>query len=296
MKSRWLTVRSRWSNSRVVALIPAFVFITLSGFRLTLEIMQPFNVGIDAKIYAAAAHAWLTGSDPWQASVSGVYFAAPPTSLIPFAPFAFLPGEVTVWFWIIGTLVMAILAIRSLGLPAWWIAFPPIVEGVVVGSLDIAVLAVLVLGRGRLASVAPLIKIYAVLPLLAERRFRDIALAGVLVVVTFPFLPWGYFFAGLPEILATLREQGLHNSIVTSPFLILVAIVALAGLGLRRALWLATPILSPTVQHHYMAISVPMLTPLIAVFWAVREPTIWLLGIVIAAVLARRNRLPSPSL
>src|SRR5437867_3070095 len=35
-------------------------------------------VGGDARIYLAAARAWLAGGDPWAASDAGVLFAAPP--------------------------------------------------------------------------------------------------------------------------------------------------------------------------------------------------------------------------
>lgn len=53
----------------------------------------PDRLGIDAHIYQMAARAWLTGQDPWGATWQGYLFAAPPMTLLPYAPFAWLPPD-----------------------------------------------------------------------------------------------------------------------------------------------------------------------------------------------------------
>lgn len=50
-------------------------------------------------------------------------------------------------------------------------------------------------------------KVYAAIPLLLLRRWRPLVIAGVIIVVTAPLLPWGAYFAQFPTIQAHLIEQ-----------------------------------------------------------------------------------------
>jgi len=51
-----------------------------------------------------------------------------------------------------------------------------------------------------------------------------------------------------------------------------IAVVALLALGLRRAGWLAVPLLWPSTQIHYMALAMPGLTPYLALAWCIPMP------------------------
>jgi hypothetical protein len=267
------------------------LFAVVTGFRLTLYVVAPANAGIDARVYTAAAAAWLAGGDPWTTSVDGVVFAAPPTSLVPFIPFVALDPRVTAFLWMLGCLLVATSAIRALNLPLWWVAFPPIADGIMVASLDVIVLGSLVVWHGRLGAVAPLLKIYALIPMIGERRWRQVLLAAGLVGASLLVLPWGEWVARLPEISANLAGTAGTTSVYGSPYLMAVGLVALACLGLRRAGWLAVPVLWPSTQPHYMAVSVPGLVPFIAAAWCFPHPFVTLGSVVIYAIYAQRERL-----
>jgi len=271
------------------------LFAIVTGFRLTIYVVVPANAGIDARVYTAAAEAWLTGGDPWTATVDGVVFAAPPTSLLPFIPFIGLDPRITAFVWMVGCFVVAAFAIRALRLPLWWLAFPPIADGIMVASLDIAVLGLLVIAHGRLGALAPLLKIYALIPMVGERRWRDLLFAAALLGASLLVLPWGEWFARLPEISANLAGTAGTTSVYGSPVLMAVGAVALAALGLRRAGWLAVPVLWPSTQPHYMAVSAPGLVPFIAAAWCFPHPFVTLGSVVIYAIYAQRERWTRPT-
>ena len=253
--------------------VPAgFVAMTLAVIGKYL--VTPTWLGFDASLYAAASAAWLAGSDPWAVSQAGIYYAAPPPTLLVFMPFASLPPLTVSVIWILGSFALAGLAIRSLRLPIWWMAFPPLVDAALVGNPDAAVLALLVVGGGRLGALAPFFKIYAVVPMIGERRWRQVGLTGALLTATAFVLPWATWFADLPVITANLASTAAFQttSVYGSPNLMAIAIVVLLAMGMRRAGWLAVPLLWPSTQFHYMAIAVPGLTPYLALAWCIPMP------------------------
>jgi uncharacterized protein (TIGR03382 family) len=264
--------------------------------------VAPGILGSHAVIYTEAARAWLTGADPWQAGPPLAVFAGPPTMLLPFAPFAFLPADFTRFVWVAIDLGISIWAIRRLGLPAYWLAFPPLFEAIVLGHPEVLVLGLLVLGRDArarfaapLAGLALLVKPYAALPLVAERRIWALVVAGAATAATLLFLPWGRFVAELPAITASLARQDVGDSTYGAPLLMAIAVVALAALGPRRAMWLAVPVLWPYAQPIYKVMSIPVMPPLLAVLWAIPIPGLTLTGIVALAILTlveRRRALP----
>jgi hypothetical protein len=182
--------------------------------------------------------------------------------------------------------VIAAWVIRRLGMPAYWLAFPPLFSAIILGHVEILVLAAIVL-RGPLSGLAAVIKPYAALPLLAERRWRALAVSTAVLVVSLPFLPWTRFFEDLQSIGATLARQHVGDSTFGDPVLMAIATVALLSLGLRRALWLAVPVLWPFAQPIYKSMTLPVLTPVLALFWALPVPGATLLGVVAFAVLVR---------
>ena len=262
------------------------VFAISTGYQITKYIAVPQGVGFDARLYTAAAKAWLAGGDPWRVTSLGVPYAAPPPTLLAYAPFTPLPDWLVVAIWIIGSFALAALAIRAIGFNWWWICFWPIVDGALVGNPDVAILALLVIARQRFASLAPILKIYAFFPLVSQRRWKAIALCGAILVVTAPILPWSLWIAALPSISKAFERYALTTSVSGSLPLMVIAAIALVALGFRRAGWLIVPVLWPWTQTHYLAMSVPALTPTLAILWSIPGPPpfVMLASVVLAAI------------
>jgi hypothetical protein len=262
--------------------IAAFAGVTCWMVVLPL-ILVPQSAGLDARLYTYAAQVWLAGGDPYVTPLGPHYVVAPPPSLLPFVPFVWLPLDVVSILMVAIDLAVAVAMLRRLHLPMWWLAYPPLAAAIYVGSSEPLLLATLVFAPGFLA---PIIKVYGVLPLLAERRWRDLLIAGVILVVTFPILPWDHFIADRQQVATALAEQ-TDAGVIASPVLAIIAVVALLSLGLRRALWLAAPVLSPGTRPHYAVVSIPKTTMLLAFFWAFPVPLLTVLGLV-ALVISER--------
>ena len=251
-------VRLAFATWRRIDLL--FWFLLVDLYKLPAAL----NAGGDAALYAAAAKAWLTGMDPWIVAQAGISFAAPPPTLLFFAPFAFVDPLATRIFWICATAGAVVYVVRHLKLPWWWVLFPPFWEGVLVGNPDPVVLVALVAAAPFVAGVAPVLKIYALVPLALQRRWRPIALAMLILAATALVLPWRDFLGDLPYVSAILAGQAVGLSAFSVPWLIPVGIIGLAALGIRRAAWLAVPVLWPSTQLHYAAMAAPAMTPLLA--------------------------------
>jgi hypothetical protein len=269
---------SRWAN-----LLPPIAFLYLSGNWFASYLAGPQSLGYDARLYAVAARAMIEGGDPWHAQFAGGTFAGPPTTLVPYIPFAYLPGQVVAGAWIGAELLLAILILRKLRLPASWLAFPPLFSAVILGNPEVLMVAVLVLG-GPLSGLAALLKPYAALPLLAERRWSAFVVAGVGGLASLALLPWGLFVADLPFIGERLQAQFFGHNAFGNPPLMVISVIALLSMGLRRALWYATPVLWPNAQLHYAAMTLPVITPLIALIWSLPLPEAITVGIVAGAI------------
>jgi hypothetical protein len=271
-------------------------FVAYSGWLILGAVLQHV-LGDDAILYAAAARAWLTGGDPWRTWIEWgsdrhlVFFAAPPPTLLFFAPFAYLPAPTVAAAWVILDTAVLLLVVRRLRLAWWWCFFPPAVSAVTVGNPEPVVLGLLVLGGGRLAVLAPLLKPYAVAPLVGERRWRDLALAACLVVATFIFLPWGRFLSDRDLLQRSLVLQNADLSATAVPWLIPFALIGLAALGWRRAWWLAVPVLWPLSQLHYATITLPAISTITGFGFSVPIPGAPAVAVVAQALF---ERLPFP--
>ena len=84
----------------------------------------------------------------------------------------------------------------------------------------------------------------------------------------------------MPVITTHLINTSATTSIFGQPVLMVIAVIALLSLGLAARGWLAVPILWPYTQFHYAAISVPGLTPYLALCWCFPTPEVWLASIV----------------
>jgi hypothetical protein len=231
-------------------------------------------LSFDGRLYAAAARAWLEGADPWSVEIDGIGFAAPPSALLAAAPLAMLPPELVGPVTVTLAAVCAVIAIRLARAGWWWLLSIPVLEGVLVGSLDLLVAALLIwavrgtASRPRLvgASVAVLAKVYAIVPALALGH-RRIVFAGVLALaLTAPILPWRRFIELSPELWARLVEQagqGMGSPWVT-PWLVPPTIVALVVIGRRDGAWLLVPALWPATQVHYSVFMIPVGSPVLA--------------------------------
>jgi hypothetical protein len=286
--------------SRVAGIIPyhdrpwdlllLIVFSCVSAWSVVVGIYEPAIVGSHAIVYTQAASAWLVGGNPWSVGPSDVIFAGPPPMLVPFVPFVGLPGLLTRWLWVVGMAFLAMWTLKRLGLPRYWLVFPPIFQAVVLGHLEIGVLWLLVLG-GPISGLAILVKPYAAAATLAERRWSAFALAFGLFIVSLAFLPWGSFIDQYGAIASRLEVQATGGvSSYGSPVLLVAAVVSLAALGVRRGLWLSVPLLWPNAQFLYKTATVPQLSPLIALFWAFPVPGVTLIGVLLEAGLRQSAR------
>jgi hypothetical protein len=274
-------------------LLPA-VFFLQSGKVFAAFVAEPGAFGYDARLYSIAARAMIEGHDPYAAPLGGGIVIVPPTTLLTFVPFAYVDLAVVTVVCVLGNLLLAAYILRRLGLPAWWIAFPPFFVPILVGSCEILMVAALLFGN-RLSGLAVVIKPYAALPLIAERRWYSLAIAGLIFLVSLLVLagPWSVFLLELPRIQQAAVLQMPNVNASSDPLLFVVALAALASLGIRRALWLATPVLLPRAQIHYAAMTLPALTPLLAFFWALPIPFATTIGIVVVAVVDRVQRIGS---
>ena len=161
---------------RIVPILLATWFVAISAMRLIL--IFPGGPGFDGRLYRSATVAWLAGEDPWSVVQGGVWFGAPPPSLIPMIPFALLPETLGVGLLLVLCVAGSVWAIRELELPLWWLAFPPLVDGVWNANPHALVLPLLL---ASLAPIAIIVKIYAAIvpavrardPDADPRRHRD---------------------------------------------------------------------------------------------------------------------------
>lgn len=248
------------------------------------------NAGADASLYAAAAKAWLVGIDPWVVAQDGIRFAAPPPTLLFFVPFAFVDPLATRLFWMCASAGAVVYVVRHFRLAWWWALFPPLWEGVLVGNPDPVVLAALVAATPIVAALAPVLKVYAVVPLVGQLQWRPLALTMLIFASTVVILPWREFLADLPFVSSTLTDQAAGLSATSVPWLIPIGVLGLAALGRRRAGWLAVPVLWPSTQLHYAAIAVPAMTPLLAFGFSLPIPGAPAVAVALQAVLEFSRR------
>ena len=251
----WSVVR------RLLPWLLATWFIVISAMRLV--VIGPGGPGFDGRLYRSAAVAWLGGADPWQVVQGGVYFGAPPPSLLPMVPFALLPETVGVGALLVLGLAGSAWAIRRLGLPLWWLAFPPLVDGIWNANPHVLVLPLILAG---LAPLATILKVYAAIVPAVRLELRALVLTAVALVVTAPFVPWALYLSERQTISERLERTaggGLSVWAIDQPLLpiaVVLALVALAVLVRRnreRAAWLAMPAFWPWTQWYYSSLAIP---------------------------------------
>lgn len=242
----------------------------------------------DARLYLMASQRWLAGGDPWDVHLLGNHFAAPPLTLLAVAPLAVLPTDVGVA--IIAGLVMAasLATVRMLRLPWWWLLFPPLVQCVLSANIHALVVPLVLLRGGPLAV---FVKLYAAVPLVVLGRWRAIAAAVGILLLTATFLPWAMFLERYPAILARLAAQTKLDVppamvLVLSPLILWSFVV----IGRSRAAWLAVPAIWPSPQFYYATIALPARSQIAGAILALPVPGAGLAAVVVLALVTARNR------
>jgi hypothetical protein len=287
----WVQAQSRW-------FLPVW-FVVTNLQTVAFVIINPSWFGFDARLYQLAAYTWLNGANPWEPALTLEHlaqpfsYAGPPITLLPFLLLDWVPPDVLILLLALASTATILWVIHRLGLPIWWMLFPPILEGLWVGNLNILVLGLLVLGGTATGALAIVLKVYAALPQLILGQWRPVVIAAAAVVVTAPFLPWRLFLEQQAAIAQALAEQawGGETNVLTSPIATVGAAIALVSLGRERAAWLAVPVLWPATQLHYTVLAIPVLasTPGLAAAAAVNEPGVLGLGVICYAFWLRRS-------
>ena len=181
--------------------------------------------------------------------------------------------------------------IRHLRLPIWWLAFPPLVDGLFVANPHVFVAPLIVAGAGPLAV---LTKIYAGPVLVLLLRWRALIVSAAIFIATAPFLPWSEFLDHWGEVNAALASQSQGGlSALATPILLPIAIAAAALIGRERLAWWIVPVFWPYTQWYYSSLVLPVVTPLAALALATPIQGATTLAIVIAAgevILEKRRR------
>lgn len=270
-------------TKRLVSVCLATWFAVISAMRIAV-LVRLGEPGFDGRLYIEASRAWLAGGDPWDVQLNGVAYAAPPPSLLFTAPFVALPVPIAIGLIVGVGLVGTWWALRRLGIPAWWLLFPPFVDGLWNANPQVLLLPLIVAGSAG-GTVAVIVKAYAAVPLILLGRLRAVALAAAAIVVTAPALPWDIYLRRFGEIARTLEAQSQEGmSASTSWALVAIAALALAVVGRRRAAWLAVPGLWPSTQWYYATLAVPGLTPIAAALMAIPTQGAVVVALVAAAV------------
>lgn len=233
-------------------LLLTFVVVTIE------RLLGAYDLGsfaIDLRIYRAAAETALQGGDPWSAGLAGLAFAGPPPTLLPYLPAAVLPEGVAIALYGTVTLVAALLALRAIRLPLWWLLFPPVSDSLIVLNPDVVIVALLV-ALPRLASLSVVLKVYAAVPLALTGRWRALGGGLLLCLLSVPW--WPAFLAASPAIEASLAKQSFGGMSAWGTWLIVPTVLALVALWRRGAEWLAVPALWPYTQLHYAALALPV--------------------------------------
>jgi hypothetical protein len=279
----------------IAQLRAAFAQIGLPAWFLIIDLLwlaRPEVLGIDARHYQRAASAWLAGGDPWAVTEGGIPYASGPHTLLFYAPTSLLPLPVSVVFWMVLGVVAAVWMVRRLGLPIWWITFPPLAHALWNGNPQSIVLALLVAGGTLPAIVAVAFKLYAAIPLVV--RPRQLILVAIALAITLPLLPWQLYVNDGFGVTSHL-SSAWNGSAWRIPILIPPTLLGLWILRDKGAEWFAVPAVWPATQFYYVSMAMPAVVaqPFAAAALALPVPLMTPVLVMVLAVLElRRGRRP----
>jgi hypothetical protein len=200
-----------------------------------------------------------------------------------------LPLTLSTWAWMVAGLVAAVWVVRRLGLPMWWVLFPPLAHAIWNGNPQTISLALLLAGGSIAASVAVLLKLYTGLAL--AFRWRDAVIAAVVLVATLPFVPWQLYL----DHSATISEHvttSWNGSAWRFPLLVPLVVLAIWILRKEGGAWYAVGALCPGTQFYYVSMALPAIVerPLIGAALALPVPLMTPLVVIVLAARAMVER------
>jgi hypothetical protein len=261
------------------------VFVVLSAYWLMHITVGLF--GSDAQVYREGAAALSTGN-PWDAVHNGWRFAALPLTAIVFLPATLLPGPVFGALWVALSTVGGVLIVRRLGLPRWWVAYPPLVFGAMLGNPAVLGMAALVMGW-------PLVGLVLRPQLVFVATRRALAVFAVLSALAIGLRP---DFLTVALTLATrYGEQAATVNLWGSPLMIpaLVSLFLLWTVDRPAAAWLVMPACGPAMGWYGYTMVMPVRSLALAVACAIPVPGLGGIAITVYA-LARWWQLRQPVL
>jgi hypothetical protein len=284
-------IQRAWQRFRPLlwVVVPAW-FVATSAIRLS--VLLPTTPGYDGMLYRDATLRWLGGGDPWAVQPGQAVFAAPPPTLLAMLPFAILPEPVARILLVGLGIAASVWMIRRLRLPIWWLAFPPLVDGLYIANPHVFVVPLILVGA---APVAIIVKLYAGAVPALRLQIRALAVTAGLFLITAPFLPWALFIERWPQVSAALASQsgGGGLSVWATPLLLPIALVAAILIGRERLAWWSVPVFWPYTQWYYASMVLPVATPLAAIALSMPVRGATTLAIVVAVievVYQRRSR------
>jgi hypothetical protein len=273
-------VNWRFVRATIVPLLLPIWFV-MYAIQTFIHFAVHDRIGIDLAIYRHAAEIALAGGNPWVIEPPLIPFAGPPPTLLLYVPVTLLPLPLATVVMMSAGILGAAWAIRRLHLPLWWLLFPPLFDALIVGNPDALVLPLLLV-KGPLAGLAAVLKIYALVPLLLQRRWTAIAVAGVVGALSLP---------QLPNFLATIGTVGsvLGASAKLSAWGTVFMIPVIGALWLLRrrgAEYLVVPALWPNTQSQYGTMALPAVHryPLAAALIGLNTPLVPPLAVILMAV------------
>src|SRR5204863_8741220 len=115
-------------------------------------------------IYVDGARAMLKGGDAWARAGASALFAGPPTSLLPYFAFTWLPDPLVAAGGAAVAAACGVYVLLKLELPGWWLLFPPVFVAILAGSSALPVTALIVRGGPVAEGIAIALRPYRVLP------------------------------------------------------------------------------------------------------------------------------------
>jgi hypothetical protein len=248
-----------------------------------LWVIRPSTVGIDARHYQRATSEWLAGGDPWGVVEQGFPYAAGPHTLLLYLPTSWLPLQLSTALWLAIGGAASIWLIRRLGLPVWWVLFPPLTHAIWNGNPQTLMLALLIVGTSVAAGLAAITKLYALLPIAFHPR--RLVVAGLVLLITLPVVPWQLYLEhglGVGSHLGT----AWNGSAWRFPILIPPTLISLWVLRRNGAEWFSVPAVFPATQFYYVSTALPALVgrPMLAALFAAPIPLIVPFAVITLAV------------
>jgi hypothetical protein len=235
-------------------------YVVVSAALVVAHVSSAHTVGFDGWLYREASATWLAGGDPWSVGPGNAHFAGTPATVLAFVPTTFLPGEA----WRIASVVVAtaaaVYALRRAGLRLYWLVYPPLFVGILLGQPSVLILALLL---SPAAFLAPVVKAIGGIPLLS-RPWHAVAAGavGIAAIIAAPAL-WRDWLARLPELSTRLQAE-LHGG---SPWWLVglgaIALLVIVRYRPEHAPWLAVPALWPLPEYHYGILALPTGVPLL---------------------------------